>query len=544
MHPTSMAAQYAASYPALGTRLSRARIRATWARCTKAVPSWLGVAAVLLVAMALGLLTLLRTPAPNVDEAWNANRAWGMLQTGHAFGTMDSGVFDRYDGYWTYFPWLGTAIHAVAIRAFGPSLTTIRLTSLLFGLVLLVETYVIARRLCGHRVGLVAIALLSCSTPFLYSSHLGRHDIMVATFGFGAIALYLTERSSRYPVQSLIAGLLVGLAFEIHYNGMIYGPVLAALCLFDHGWSVFRARRVWAAAAGVLLGLLYFAAMHVLPFPQTYLALAAMGPAPARVPPFLVADPHVWWESLVDLNTVLVTAAGGRIILMVGALISLWQTRSRSDRRFLALVGALVLTFAAVIRHKLTFYDILLTPITDILAASLVVAVFNQLRRTQWCHSWRSSSRAVAVGVLVLVAMAPDLRPLMAEPMRDYQLMIDRLHPLIPADSTVMGPQTYWSGLPPDQRYLSWEQLVYYRYVHPTSTVEDAFRALRPDFLILDKKVGQFIAEDRAQLPLKVQHLHVPKDELDQVLDSHARLVQTIHTDITGVVRVYRMEWS
>ena len=57
---------------------------------------------------------LMRDPPPYVDEAWDANRAWALLQTGRPFGTMDSGVFERFPGYWTYFPWLGNAIHALA----------------------------------------------------------------------------------------------------------------------------------------------------------------------------------------------------------------------------------------------------------------------------------------------------------------------------------------------------------------------------------------------------------------------------------------------
>src|SRR5438309_11148620 len=70
---------------------------------------WLWLAALLVALTALNLLTLLRTPPPFVDEGWNASRGWGLLHTGRAFGTLDAGVFENYPGYWTYFPWLGTA---------------------------------------------------------------------------------------------------------------------------------------------------------------------------------------------------------------------------------------------------------------------------------------------------------------------------------------------------------------------------------------------------------------------------------------------------
>src|SRR3954451_23764640 len=78
-----------------------------------AARAWLPFVALLAAVMGLHLATLLRFPAPFVDEGWNASRAWGLLHTGQAFGTLDAGLFDKYPGYWTYFPWLATAVHTL-----------------------------------------------------------------------------------------------------------------------------------------------------------------------------------------------------------------------------------------------------------------------------------------------------------------------------------------------------------------------------------------------------------------------------------------------
>src|SRR5205823_14310562 len=99
--------------------------------------TWLALAIFFAVVTGLGLFSLLRTPAPFVDEAWYASRAWSLIHTGRAFGTLDAGVFDKYDGYWTYFPFLGTWFQALAIRILGLSLFSVRLVSLAFGLALL-----------------------------------------------------------------------------------------------------------------------------------------------------------------------------------------------------------------------------------------------------------------------------------------------------------------------------------------------------------------------------------------------------------------------
>src|SRR5438105_2633649 len=72
---------------------------------------WLALSVWIIVVLAVNIPVLVHTPATFVDEAWNANRSWALMHTGRAFGTLDAGVFDRYDGYWTYFPWLAAAAH-------------------------------------------------------------------------------------------------------------------------------------------------------------------------------------------------------------------------------------------------------------------------------------------------------------------------------------------------------------------------------------------------------------------------------------------------
>src|SRR5437762_1346400 len=66
---------------------------------------------------------------------------------------------------------------------------------LLFGLALLAIVYRIGRLLYGPRVGLFAALLLAVSGSFLYSAHMARHDVIVAAFGYGAVALYLSNAS-------------------------------------------------------------------------------------------------------------------------------------------------------------------------------------------------------------------------------------------------------------------------------------------------------------------------------------------------------------
>ena len=115
----------------------------------------------ILALLGLHLWSLLRFPAPFVDEAWLASRAWGFVQEGRCFGALDRGIFDYLDGYWTFLPCLSVMLHAAVLRLAGaPSLLAVRLVSLFFGFVLLGVVYWIGARLAGRQLGWLSLALV------------------------------------------------------------------------------------------------------------------------------------------------------------------------------------------------------------------------------------------------------------------------------------------------------------------------------------------------------------------------------------------------
>lgn len=509
-----------------------------------------GLIAVLLVTAAIGLLTLLRAPEPDVDEAWNANRVWALIQTGHAFGTMDAGVFERHEGYWAYFPWLGTWLHTFAIHALGPTLQAVRLTSLAFGLALLVAVYATGSSLGGRHLGLLAAALLAGSHSFVYSSHLGRHDVIVAAMGFGAIALFLAERSSELPWRSLLAGLLVGLTLDVHLNGLLYVPVLGLLCLHASGWSLsclVRDRRLWAVVAGGSAGVLFFVIMHIVPNPATYFALGEMGPASARMPPMLTLDPGVWLQSLGDTGILLAVAMSPFAIPLIVLPLLARRGRMIGDSRLLIISLGLFMTLAALVRVKFLYYAILVTPAAALLAAAFLDSLWNEIERIRRRNDIASRLSigivTAVVGGLLLASGLHSFSPLAADPMPDTRATFERVRQVIPAGSTVMGPQTYWFALPPDQRYLSWEQILYYASDRPGSTLEDALVALRPDYLVLDSRMGGYIVDEPETLPLRFRHLYISKADLGHFLLTRGQLVMTEETKTFGEVQIYRLVW-
>jgi 4-amino-4-deoxy-L-arabinose transferase-like glycosyltransferase len=509
------------------------------------ITTWFLLGVMLVASFVMGVLTLMRTPLPMNDEAWNAARAWQLIQSGRAFSSLDSGVFDRFDGYWTMFPWLGVWFQSLAVRALGLSLESVRMASLVFGMVLLVAVFAIGNRVGGPRVGLLSVLLLSLSRSFIYSSHLARYDVMVAAFGFGAIALYLYDRGTNGWLKSLLAGLAVGLAFELHAYGAIFGPVLLVLLLIDHGWSIVRARRAWAFGVGVLGGLAFYVAMHILPYPQTFATLQGLAFGATHTPPLLTFDPGIWLGSLADTARLFLDYSRWRIPLIVAALIFFWRWRSTPGSRLVVLFLALVLTFAALIRNKTWFqYAILIFPSVDLVVAAFMVALWDRLARVG------SSVRVwpyLRIGLMLLLlaaAILPGQRRILANHVEDYEVTLSHVKAAIPAGSVVMGPQIYWFSMP-EERYLSWEGIIFYERYAPGSTTEQSLQALHPDYFIIDGPIERFLwGEKGLSMSAYAQPLHVPQEELMGFLNRRAQLVSTVETETFGNVRIYKIDWT
>lgn len=245
----------------------------------------LGLATLAVAVLIFHLAFLRRYPAAFVDEAWMASRAWAWLQTGRNVSPLDHAIFSNLDRYWAVKPVVLTLVHAITIRLIGLSLMSLRLASFLAGTALLAAIYIISQELYqSHRGAAITVLLVATSYPFLYSSHLVRPDIFVSALGFGAIALYFVGRHRHPVILNLLAGLMLGLAFEIHPNAMIYGPIVVALYLVDDKWQFIRKRAFWAFVGGTCLGLAGYIWLHILPNPETYFAIMSR-PQQTHMPP-------------------------------------------------------------------------------------------------------------------------------------------------------------------------------------------------------------------------------------------------------------------
>lgn len=514
---------------------------------------WAALVVWLAVSTILHGATLLRYPSPFLDEANLGSSAWGVLHTGWAFGPLQAGVLSKLEGHWTYFPLLGSWLQSIPVHVVGFGLLPLRLTSLLFGVGLLVALYVIATSLYDRATGLTAVVVTTLSSAFLYSSHIGRHDIIVAALGYAAVALYLTDRSTRLSRRSVLSGLAVGLAFEIHPNAALFGPAVILLYLLDHGLATIRLPRFWGFVGGVAVGLMAWAALHVAQYPATFSAITSLAFASSKTPPLLSADPGIVAQSLLDtlllavwplkldVPAVFVFPGTYRAVLLVWALASLTIRRSRSDTKALVLFGSLFVCLVALIQWKPPFYAVLLSPAGDLaIAALLRPAMGSRIRQAILPRVCRMGCVALLEFGVLLYWLFPVITQ---DAIADYRATASGIQSVVEPGSVLMGDHTFWLEWP-HQRFVAFYELTYFPRYAPGSSLEDTFREYRPDYFVSSPFLEQFVTDDTSDFVPWAKILAISKRDLDDFLERRAQLAGEVETSTYGKVKVYRIDWA
>ena len=111
-----------------------------------------------------------------------------------------------------------------------------------------------------------------------------------------------------------------------------------------------------------------------------------------------------------------------------------------------------------------------------------------------------------------------------------------------------MGPPTYWLLLH-EYRYFGWMQYIVYKTFDSKTSIENAFRELRPNFLILDADMRQYILPDQQSPPrsgfqLYLWERRLPAQELDSFLLERGKLVDSFDTPAYGEIQIFSLDWD
>ena len=229
--------------------------------------TWAALGGIMLLALALRVFRLGELPfGVWYDEANHGLSALHILS--------DPNYRPLFDGAMqgpTYYIYLVAA----AFQLFGANIASIRLASVLLGVLAVPAAYVVGSELFGRRVGLVLAFLIAVSSWLVTLSRLG----MFATsstpfFSLAALAFLLRGLRRGRLFEFALSGLFLGLGLCFYTSFRLFVPVVGLFLLYAafYGWRrthAFPAARFWLGVAiiGVMAvivvaPLVWFATAH------------------------------------------------------------------------------------------------------------------------------------------------------------------------------------------------------------------------------------------------------------------------------------------
>jgi 4-amino-4-deoxy-L-arabinose transferase-like glycosyltransferase len=459
----------------------------------------------LISAAAIGLFIILAvgsslTHRPQIDEGMFASPAYNLAFHGF-FGTtvleqQESPLTRIADRTYWVMPLFLLNVTA-AFKAFGFSLLSMRVVSILYGLLLLLSAYIIASKLARDRItSLFVLLFVSCDYMVLETASSGRMDMMSSALGFAAIGAYLVLRERSISRAVLVSQTLVMLDGLTHPNGILafLGVVIVAVWLDRHRLSFIH---LAVAAVPYLIGGSLFG-VWVLQDPQAFkdqfIDNALMGgrmsalssPIESIFREFSERYPHAYGMQATSAgHSGPIFLKGLFLIPYAAAIIIAIASRTlRSDRNIqllLVLITIYFLVLSFIDGQKETPYLIHIVPLYLILLGMVFGWLWNN-----WAK-WRFVTIIVASFVVALPAAGMAFRITQNTYGRSYKPAIQFLKQHASSEDVVMGGADLAFGYGFSPNLVSDGRFGFYtgkrpRFIVYDSAVESSWQASKQNF--------------------------------------------------------------
>jgi hypothetical protein len=360
---------------------------------------------VMLLLVALYLYSLWQREA-DIDDAWIGEHAYWLATEGHARSELMRGV-TMQEEYLVVHHKLLTLHGAAFIKLFGFSLPALKSVSLVYFLLFLALFVCFFRKEKKNRPANTWFGLiLLFSFPWVFKySFVFRPEIMVMTLTFaGWLMLEKALHSARKAwLPSLLAGVLAGLCFATHLNGVI---VAVAGFIFLLAYKRFIPAILFGL--GALAGTLpYFYDLNSAYGWELWWYQLSQSPALDSLP-----EVHPLLQPLVNLlNEHKRFFHDPKIaffsLFMIYSIIFgfKWLKRHRQPMLLYTLLLALLLGLTAM--HKSRQYLLVYFPFLVIMISDVYLNYFNVERNKELQTGWRSrKASGIMLVVLLLIFIA------------------------------------------------------------------------------------------------------------------------------------------
>ena len=378
-----------------------------------------------------------QAPLPDSDEAMTLQVPYEMLYRGKLAFPMYRFLGGNIENTWhSYTPVYFVAL-STFMKVFGWGLIQGRAFNLITAVLLLVMTYLIARRLFGWLAGLISVVLIVSDPVFLARSRLARNDLLAVAFGLLAFYLYEQAAERRVKWLYLASGLAAGAGVMCHTNMLCILCAVAVLMLLRDGWKILKTSKPFLLTGGALLVMAYEIIYDIVDHKNFILQnrkddihfrvlqlwgwLNNLSAEPTRYVQWFEARGAKIAAEILLLQVFLILTVIAILYLLVLLLIQIRRRQVMNEPRMRVLIATLVIAlfFAVVTQRKVIQYVVYLSPWFALCVSVLLtdsVRQIGRLRRTQVRWARAAYALVAAIAVLVVTTYGYEL----AKQNRDY----------------------------------------------------------------------------------------------------------------------------
>jgi 4-amino-4-deoxy-L-arabinose transferase-like glycosyltransferase len=464
--------------------------------------------------LVIALRNLTVVPQVYEDEPWQASTGWKLATEGVFGSDLFAGFYGMERHYYGYMP-VHPLLLAVVLRTTGLGLFQDRLEPAIMGLLVLVLTYWLGRRLFEDPwIGQLAVLFL-IAVPLtgltriqltgillIDMSRIARYDMVVPVFGLAALHAYISARKGGRNGWFFLAGLLASLSSLAHVYGLFWLPILIVLALWDRRPFV----NIVAIISGFIVPLVPYAA-YVLGNLYDW-----RGQTRLYGNRFQLLNPTWYVRNLIEerhrygagLGSV---RSGAMRIGFWSALVGLpWSVfalarralRSDDAAARVVMVPLIIfpILFAFLITLKLVNYTVVFMPMAAIAGG------WGGVRVWSWARNAHRFRWALPVLVLLLAAIVVEgatriaALEAAAKTTTPYYSYISRVREYLPGGARVLASHNYWFGLE-DFNYrsfivpLGWTDL---RNEPRPLAFEEGLEQIAPDVVLIDRGTREYFA--------------------------------------------------
>ena len=517
---------------------------------------WVRVAVfgVLVAAYCAGTLPHLADYPPVDWTQMGVTPASHTLATTGVYGNAQFAGFHRIEAHnYEFMPLYPLAV-ALSFSLFGTGVLQARLVSWLCGLLTVLLTWALGRRIGSEKTGFAAAGFL-CLVPMgTYEAGGGmplfelartiRYDVMVPVFVTAAALLFLSAatdssgalRAAPGPRRLTLVGVLVGLSVLSHlYGGLVLAPM--ALFVVTIAWAARRQQRArpWLLRslllpAGLLAALAPWFAYVSLDLPAYRGQMARHGGR------FSVTDASFYVENvgteleryaqMLDAMSSITIGAFAFIAAIVTGVAFAFRRREPGPR-FVAMACVLLpLLLALLMTSKRPAYLSLALPFFAVAAGYGVTELWEAVSSRAWAY--RAALAAVAFLVVTEGVLGVGRAWWLGSQATPYDAIVADVTEPIPRGSRVLVSQALWMGMIDDYEPTSLFGIFLRGELEGLEPVIDE---LDPDYVVAERF---FFSDDN-------DWMRESWDDLDRYLTAHCpERVGTVEDRTYGTFDVYR----